>query len=206
VAFTSSGTYTVPDGVTEVEITAIGGGGGGGPAEGGDAGGGGGQGGTEVVLESVTPGTVLTVQIGAGGVGRPDLGECPATAGGLGGMTRILLNGHVLVTAQGGNGGTAPCLPSVADAAGGLGASATASLFGTTVQAIPGSPGQPASGTVNCPEGIAQTAGVGAGVPRVAGSGGAGANEIGTTRSVPGCITAPTSTAGISGYAEILPM
>jgi hypothetical protein len=64
-AFTSSGTWTVPAGVTSVKVLVVGGGGGGG---GSTAGGGGGGG---VIYNSnypVTPG-VITVTVGDGGLG-----------------------------------------------------------------------------------------------------------------------------------------
>ena len=68
--FTSSGSFTVPAGVTSITATIIGGGGGGGGTEGrGDnrAGGGGGSGGYSVGTYTVTPGSVITVTVGRGG-------------------------------------------------------------------------------------------------------------------------------------------
>lgn len=71
VTFTSSGTFTVPTGVTSVDYLVVGGGGaGGGYTSGGTAGGGGGggAGGMRTGALSVTPGASLTVTVGAGGV------------------------------------------------------------------------------------------------------------------------------------------
>ena len=64
--FTSSGTWTAPSGVTEVEYLVVAGGGGGG----GDGGGGGGAGGFRTGTGfSVTAGTDYTITVGAGGTG-----------------------------------------------------------------------------------------------------------------------------------------
>lgn len=67
--FTKNGTFTVPDGVTKIWITACGGGGGGGAGY--AAGGGGGGGGAFVIQQpcEVTPGQVLSITIGKGGTG-----------------------------------------------------------------------------------------------------------------------------------------
>ena len=88
--FDTSTTWTVPDGVTAVEVVAVGGGGGGGGGAGGAGnplatsspnnwtfsefgagGGGGGGGGGHIVrsLVSVTPGDTIPITIGAGGTG-----------------------------------------------------------------------------------------------------------------------------------------
>jgi len=67
VSYNSDGTFTVPDGVTEVDVLVVGGGGGGGASP---HGGGGGAGG--VVYESdysVTGGQTISVSVGAGGNG-----------------------------------------------------------------------------------------------------------------------------------------
>ncbi len=68
VAYTSDGKFTVPDGVTEIDVLVVGGGGGGGRSATPNASGGGGAGG--VVYQSnysVTAGTSIDVAIGAGG-------------------------------------------------------------------------------------------------------------------------------------------
>lgn len=88
---TTSGNFTVPAGVTELCISAVAGGGGGGSGGGGDSsffGGGGGSGGAgESVVKrkfAVTPGTVINIAIGSGGVGSiasTATGSAP-TAGG----------------------------------------------------------------------------------------------------------------------------
>lgn len=69
--FTSNGTFTVPDGVYSLYVTATGGGGGGAGGNGVFGGGGGGGGGRFILRErmEVTPGTNVSVVIGPGGLG-----------------------------------------------------------------------------------------------------------------------------------------
>lgn len=69
VQFNGAGTFTAPNGVTAVEVIAVGGGGGGGG--GSDVGAGGGGAGAQVVRRNVnvTPGTTYNIQVGAGGHG-----------------------------------------------------------------------------------------------------------------------------------------
>ena len=75
VEFKSVGstTWTVPDGVTSIEYLVVGGGGGGG--NGYDNGGGGGGGGGMVLTGtlSVTPGSILNITVGDGGLGGANL-------------------------------------------------------------------------------------------------------------------------------------
>lgn len=96
-AFTSSGTFTVPAGVTRVKVTVIGGGGGAGYNS-TYASGGGGSGGRSVgVVTGLTQGQQITVTVGAGGTS-------PGTAGnGTGGGTSSFGS---YITATGGGGGT----------------------------------------------------------------------------------------------------
>lgn len=95
---TSTQTWTVPAGITTVKVTVVGGGGGGGGGAGGGAGYGGGGGGTAIeYITGLTPGTGITVTIGAGGAkgaqgndgsagGTSSFGAyCSATGGGGGG-------------------------------------------------------------------------------------------------------------------------
>lgn len=92
--FTSSGTYTPPAGVTSVGVLVVGGAGGGGCA--GSRGGGGGAG--QVRWEAavaVTPGTPVTVTVGAGGAQRTTTG-----AGNSGTQSAF-----GAITAAGGGGG-----------------------------------------------------------------------------------------------------
>src|SRR6266508_1478461 len=59
-----SQSYTVPAGVTQLSITALGGAGADGRASGANAGGAGGKGGSASATFAVTPGEVLTVNVG----------------------------------------------------------------------------------------------------------------------------------------------
>lgn len=74
-AFAVSGTFTVPDGVTQIWRTACGGGGGGGASPNTTSnvsgGGGGGGAGQSIFMSplTVTPGQVISFTIGAGGIG-----------------------------------------------------------------------------------------------------------------------------------------
>ena len=82
--FTSNGTFTVPDGVTDLWVDIVGGGGNGSPggldANGaGGHGGGGGMGKTEKI--SVTPGQNITVVVGAGGGNSSSFGSVTSLGG-----------------------------------------------------------------------------------------------------------------------------
>ena len=83
---TTSGSFTVPAGVTELCISAVAGGGGGGDSSFFGGGGGSGGAGESIVKRkfAVTPGTVINITIGSGGVGSiasTATGSAP-TAGG----------------------------------------------------------------------------------------------------------------------------
>jgi hypothetical protein len=82
--FTSDGVFSVPSGVTEVDVLVVGGGGGGGRNASPNSSGGGGAGGlTWETNYAVTAGTVIPVTIGTGGTaGTRTPSEAQATAGG----------------------------------------------------------------------------------------------------------------------------
>jgi len=115
--FTSTSTFTVPAGVTSVNISAIGGGGGGGGTQlSGDShtGGGGGAGGVDLQTSvSVIPGEILQIQVGAGGTAASTIGvgTCVGNGtvnGGQGGVSRVYRAaspGISLALANGGYGG-----------------------------------------------------------------------------------------------------
>jgi hypothetical protein len=129
--FSSSGTFTVPAGITRVYITAVGGGGGGNRQSSGSNSGGGG-GGAAVINRpvSVTPAANITVTVGAGGAGRSGSngagvagtassfsghtapgGGVATTSGGTGGGGFTLMDGGnpaagVAGSIKGGDGGT----------------------------------------------------------------------------------------------------
>lgn len=109
-------TYSVPAGVTSLEVTLVGGGGGGQTGWGnvsGDSGGGGAGGAAGSVTTttiSVTPGSVLPIVVGAGGGGGARAGGFPGGTspdgpGGADGGSSTLTNGPSTITAAGGLGG-----------------------------------------------------------------------------------------------------
>ena len=113
-AFTSSGTFTIPTGVTKIKVTVVGGGGGGSAAITGSCctvviGRGGGAGCTAIKwLTGLTPAGTLSVTIGAGGSGGLGNLASPATAGGQSSVasgtqsiTTISANGGGAATAGG---------------------------------------------------------------------------------------------------------
>ena len=104
--FTSSGSFTIPSGVTKADIFCVGGGGGGGAGRGANrqnSGGGGGGGYTASKLNyTVSPGAVFAITIGAGGAGgETDYATVSPKTGGTGGTSSF---GSVL-SASGGKGG-----------------------------------------------------------------------------------------------------
>ncbi len=111
-SFTASGSFTVPQGVSRVRVTVIGGGGAGGT----DAqlpGGGGGAGGRALrIISGLTPGAVIPVTVGAGGVASTS----PAD-GSPGGTSSF----GVYVSATGGQGGSGGFANSAAAGGGGGG-------------------------------------------------------------------------------------
>ena len=112
-ATSATSTWTVPSGVTSVNLTLVGGGGGGGTGSpiGVRPGGGGGGGGAGSVVQTystpVTPGQVLQITIGAGGAGAA------ASSGysGLNGGTTSVTIGSTVIAALGGGGGGGTIAP-----------------------------------------------------------------------------------------------
>ena len=98
--FTSSGTFTVPAGVTKVYLTMIGGGAGGENGNGSSNGGGGGSGGTYIIKYpfTVTPLAELTVTVAAAAVGNAN--------GGATSFDSVSVSGGA--TGAGGTGGVSP--------------------------------------------------------------------------------------------------
>jgi hypothetical protein len=140
--FTSAGTYTVPAGVTSVLVELRGGGGGGDSLGGGQA--------SELrALIPVSPGSQLTVTIGAGGNGT-----FAGFAAGNGFASTVAVAGVVAAYAGGGGGG---------------GVDGAAGEPGTAVVSAP------ATGLEDLPAAAGSPAGAGGGPPGYAGSGGAGA-------------------------------
>ncbi|MFI5149539.1 MAG: T9SS type A sorting domain-containing protein [Bacteroidia bacterium] len=124
VTITTNGTWTVPAGVTSINLYLWGGGGAGGGATGTTAnwrnGGGGGGGACSVNLAvAVSAGQVWTVTVGSGGTGS-------SGAGGAGGQTTFVLGGTTY-SAAGGTGGAVASGSSTGTAAGGAGGGAAGS-------------------------------------------------------------------------------
>lgn len=109
--FTSSGTFTIPTGVTAIKVNLVGSGaGGGGGSSGGGTSGGVGGGGRSITtfLTGLTSGNTLSITIGAGGTGG-----AVNSSGGSSGTTSITSGTQTITTIQqlgstGGVGGGAP--------------------------------------------------------------------------------------------------
>jgi hypothetical protein len=103
--FTSTGTFTVPTGITKVKVTVVGGGGGGAGADGCQTwGAGGGGGGAAIeIISGLTPGGTVAVTVGTGGAGggtgvggtgnTSSFGAYCSATGGSGGSYINLLGG-----------------------------------------------------------------------------------------------------------------
>jgi len=194
--FASSGTFTVPAGVTHVlvELWGAGGGGGGGSnslnfgpgAEyiAGSGGDGGGSGGYVRALVTVTPGATYDVVVGAGGAGGVPTGcglaPC-GTTGASGAASEFRLAGAVLSSAPGGGGGSGSSFADVG--AGGVVAP------GTGLNGNPGLPGGPGQQVAPDPQKVPSATG---------GSGGAGGSAVASTQS-PGAIGKSGGGGGAGG-------
>jgi hypothetical protein len=118
--FHASGTFTVPAGVNSITVDAYGGGGAGGGSTNAGAGqnaarvgAGGGGGGYAKGVFTVTPGDVITVTVGAGGIG------VSGASGGNGGNSTLSLPEFIALGGTGGSGNTIGGTP--AGGAGGTG-------------------------------------------------------------------------------------
>lgn len=164
VAFTSSGNWTVPAGVTSITVEAWGGGGAGGGATGKPAKGGGGAGGQYAKRAvTVVPGNTYAVMVGSGGIG--------ATGnGGSGGDSTFA---GTTVVAKGGAGGTGV-------ATGGAGSGSSAGGVGDVV--FPGGSGS--AGAVS--GGSCLDGGAGGGGAGNSGAGGGASGNAGGTGTAMG--------------------
>ena len=170
--FNSSGTYTVPAGVTSITVNVWGGGGGGGggfngcSAQGEGSGGGGGGFSSKTI--AVTPGEIYTVTVGAAGTAGAYNGN-----GGAGGTTNFTGIGGTVTATGGGAGLGGGACGTVLGGAGGTG------TVGTTLFA--GGAGSSGIHTATTATGVSGR-----------GGGGAGSGSSGTTAtaSCPGSIAA----------------
>ena len=99
--------WTIPAGVTSVNVRVVAGGGGGGTGQevnNGGAGGGGGSGGTNAGTISVSPGGGMSISVGGGGGGGQSGGRGTSSSGRSGGGTTVSY-GSASVGADGGGGG-----------------------------------------------------------------------------------------------------
>ena len=110
--FTATGSWTCPDGVTEVEYLVVAGGGGGGNTFAGGGGAGGFRTGTGF---SVTAGTTYTITVGGGGAGQTAFDTGRGATGSNSVFSTITSNG-------GGGGGSYQAVPNNSGASGGSGA------------------------------------------------------------------------------------
>lgn len=120
--FSSSGTFTVPTGITKVKVTVIGGGGGGGYSAGtSDPSGGGGGGGAAIkTISGLTPGGTIAVTVGTGGAGGT---SGTGTAGGTSSF-------GTYCSATGGSGGGASSSNAASGGSGGVGSSGDLNIGG----------------------------------------------------------------------------
>jgi hypothetical protein len=191
--FSTSRTWNVPVGVSQLIVEAWGGGGGGGSGEvssGGSciSGGGGGEGAYARALMAVTPGDTLVITVGGAGAAATQncvygaAAPTPATAGG---NTTVALSGTPILTSGGGQPGEGPA--GGEPGSGGAGASATFSTLAVGLTAVTGNAG---SGGLSDISG-----GPGGGGADTTGAGGRG-----------GASTAGLPTAGMAGLVLVTPV
>lgn len=198
--FTSSGSFTVPNGVTTMYLSGCAGGGGGGSGGPGSiggnsawAGGGGGGGAGQPFQRAaypVTAGGTISVSLGAAGIGGTASGNNPGNSGVAGGNTVISgtgFNGGVAVTLTGGGPGIGGGAATTGNAVGGApGSGFPAGSFGndTTNGNASGSGGTGASGPFGGGGGAARsstTGGVAGGTAGGFGAGGGGGSGVYTS-------------------------
>ena len=188
-SFTSSGTFSVPSGVTAVDVLVVAGGGGGG----GGHGGGGGAGG--LVYRpgfTVTPGGTVSVTVGGGGSGTPGNPNRDGTDGqdSVFGTLTAKGGGH------GGGYGPNPVGPGVGGS-GGSGGGGGATSPSTPLSG--GSANQPTQSGESGNYGFGNSGGGGqAPVPGGSGGGGGGAGAAGSNATTPG----GTQQAGAGGAGK----
>ena len=180
-SFTSSGTFSVPSGITQTDVLVVAGGGGGGRAGGGGAGG-------LIFMPAypVTPGGTITVTVGCGGAGN---GNDPPRPGIANGQDSVfgspgdpgLGQGGVLTAKGGGLGGAGgPGTPGEPGGSGGGGG------FGGGVRGCAIQPTQPGNSGAY---GFGNQGGQGAATyPGGSGAGGGGAGAAGTDSLGPGLV------------------
>lgn len=196
--FTNSQNFIVPLGFSSVVATIIGGGGAGGSATAGIAGGGGGSGQTVTTPSTpVTPGSVITINVGRGGIAN---GNNPPEQI----RSAVVING-VLTTASGGTdggtGGTSGGSGGTGDYGGGGGAPSGTGGTGIKANGAPGTNDKGGDGAAPIPANVGKGGqtiilnpsetffGGGGGGGTLSGKGGDGAgNDSPGNNAVPGSI------------------
>jgi len=173
-SFTSSGTFSVPAGITSVDVLVVGGGGGGGTQHGS----GGGAGGLIFMPGyPVTPSGTVSVTVGCGGAGS--VGYSHPNQGTTGQDSAF-----GTLTAKGGGGGSGdPRLPSPSRPGLPGGSGGGGSIVGQGIQ--PTQPGNSGAYGFGNPGGVATTTGPGTGSGG-GGSGAVGSNAVSGTQGGPG--------------------
>lgn len=207
--FTASGTYTIPPGVTALEITVVGAGGGGGG--GGSAanssgtlqagGSGGGSGATlSAIFTALTPGNTLTVTIGTGGTGGNGgaANSNPGTNGAAGGDTSVTSGTQTIagLLARGGGLGNLSAANSTASVnGGGIGRQGATNTLGG---------GGSSNGSSASAVGYAGTGGGGGGNATATLGGGAGGGGVNSAAQATTGAQSGTA-AGVVGAAGTVP-
>lgn len=132
--FNSSGTFTIPTGITQVKVTVVGSGGAGGGSDGTHTGTGGSSGGVGIKwLSSLTPGLTLSVTVGTGGTGvsaaNGNPGNSSSVSSGTQSITTITTNG-------GGQGSAVTSAPSGGGTVAAAGTGGTINLAGNSADTI----------------------------------------------------------------------
>jgi len=181
--FTSSGTFTVPAGVTKVKVTVVGGGAGGCTANNSTTQGGGGAGGAAIkVITGLTPAGTVTVTVGASAAAGANGNSssfgayCSATGGlspslggpGVGGAGGTATGGDINFTGGAGCGGNG-----VTNVVSGTSGNGGSSIFGGAGLGVISQNGSSTAGA-----GAAGTGAGGAGGSGNVGTGGAGGSGI----------------------------
>jgi hypothetical protein len=182
--FTSSGTFSVPSGVSSVDVLVVAGGGGGGNHHGAGAGAGG------LIFRpgfTVTPGGTVSVTVGEGGSGA-DTYPGPTNPSGLRGSSGQDSVFDTL-TAKGGGGGGGGSPGQRDGAAGGSGGGES----GPGQSGSPGPATQPTQSGDSGTYGFGNDGGASPTTPNAAGGGGGGAGAAGT---------GPSSTGGAGGVGR----
>ena len=182
-SFTSSGTFSVPTGVTAVDVLVVGGGGAGGNHHGAGGGAGG------LIYRpgfTVTPGSTISVTVGAGGTGTANF-PAPDNPGGLAGASGQDSVFSTLTAKGGGGGGGYP------NSGNGVPGGSGGGEAGPGQNGSVGSAIQPTQGGESGNYGFGNAGGSAPTTNNAAGGGGGGAGASGT---------GPASTGGAGGVGK----